>query len=143
MAAISLALVLVACNGNDEARNNEAPSNEISSTTEAQDTTPMNMTDSPTTLAEQIEFSKNALAQRLGTEPESITLSEARHVNWRSGAGGCPKPGMSYTQALVPGVLIILSVGNEAYHYHARKGAETFYCPRERAEKPALLRGAD
>ena len=94
-------------------------------------------------LNDQIEFSKIELAQRLGIEPESITLSGAREVNWRSGALGCPKPGMNYTQALVPGVLIILTVGKEAHSYHAKLGGKPFYCPRERAEEPAFEQGAN
>jgi len=98
--------------------------------------TPMNM-------KTQIEFSRTDLAQRLGIELDSVTLSGSSPVNWRSGALGCPEPGMNYTESLVPGVLIFLKVGNEAHGYHAKVGGEPFYCPRERAEKPAFGTGAD
>jgi len=94
-------------------------------------------------LHEQIEFSKKALAQRLDIEPKSITLSEAREVTWRSGALGCPEPGMNYTQALVPGALIFLRAGNEIHRYHAKISAKPFYCPRQRAEQPLSGQGAD
>ena len=57
----------------------------------------------PMNLYGQIEFSKKDLAQRLGIADELVVLSGARHVTWRSGALGCPDPGMNYTQALVPG----------------------------------------
>jgi len=91
----------------------------------------------------QIEFSRKDLAQRLGVELDSVTFSGARPVDWRSGALGCPEPGMNYTQALVPGVLIYLRVGNEAHGYHAKRGGQPFYCPRERAEKPVYGQGVD
>ena len=94
-------------------------------------------------LNEQFSFSRKDLADRLGIELDSITLAGARQVNWRSGALGCPKPGMSYTQALVPGVLILLNVGDEAYGYHAKSDGKPFYCPRERIEIPASIQAED
>ncbi|MEE8339537.1 MAG: hypothetical protein V3R56_05290 [Xanthomonadales bacterium] len=94
-------------------------------------------------MSEQIAFSKKELAQRLGIEPDSITLSGARQVNWRSGALGCPEPGMNYTQALMPGALIFLKVGNEVHGYHAKHGGKPFYCPQDRAEQPVFGQGAD
>jgi hypothetical protein len=94
-------------------------------------------------LSEQIQFAENELAQRLGIAPESITLSEARQVSWRSGAQGCPEPGMNYTQALVPGSLIFLKVGDEIHAYHAKHGGKPFYCPGDRAEQPVFNQGAD
>ncbi len=94
-------------------------------------------------LNQQISFSKKDLAQRLGIEPDAITLSGARQVNWRSGALGCPAPGMSYTQALVPGILILLKAGDEAFGYHAKSDGKPFYCPRERVEVPASIQTED
>lgn len=85
----------------------------------------------------QIEFSKKDLAQRLDIPPDSVVLSGARQVTWRSGALGCPKPGMNYTQALVPGSVIYLQVDNMTHAYHAKIAGEPFYCPRERVESPA------
>jgi hypothetical protein len=35
---------------------------------------------------------------------------------------------MVYTQALVPGTRVVLSVAGAAYHYHAREGGEPFLC---------------
>lgn len=97
----------------------------------------------PMDLKAQVEFSRKDLSQRLGIELAAVTISAESAVNWRSGALGCPEPGMNYTQALVPGVLIILTVGKEAHSYHAKLGGKPFYCPRERAEKPAFEQGAD
>ena len=94
-------------------------------------------------LNQQIEFSRKVLAQRLGIEEDSIALSGARQVNWRSSALGCPEPGMSYTQALVPGALIYFRVGDEVHAYHAKHGGKPYYCPLERAEQPVFGQGAD
>jgi hypothetical protein len=94
-------------------------------------------------LNEQMSIARKDLAERLGIELDSITLTAARQVTWRSGALGCPKPGMSYTQALVPGVLILLNVGDDAYGYHAKTDGKPFYCPRERIEIPASIQAED
>ena len=97
----------------------------------------------PMNLNGQIEFSKMALAQRLDVPPDSVKVSSARQVTWRSGALGCPEPGMNYTEALVPGSVIYLQVDNMIHAYHAKFAGEPFYCPRERVEAPALEEGAD
>ena len=117
---------------------------ELSLTEETQTVRPGKViSTAPMSLSEQIQFAENELKQRLGIAPESITLSEARQVNWRSGALGCPVPGMNYTQALVPGSLIYLKVGNEIHAYHAKHGGKPFYCPRDRTEQPVFGQGAD
>ena len=95
------------------------------------------------TPSEQVNFSKQDLATRLGLKVDDIKVSGATSVHWRSGALGCPKPGMSYTEALVPGVWIVLQVNNRAYRYHAIPHGQPFYCPDERAEAPATTPGLD
>lgn len=90
----------------------------------------------PMNLNGQIDFSIKDLAKRLDVPPESIKVSGARQVTWRSGALGCPEPGMMYTDALVPGSVIYLQVDNAIHAYHGKIGSEPFYCPRERAEQP-------
>jgi len=92
---------------------------------------------------EQIEFSKGDLATRLGLAMEAIKVSGATTVTWRSGAVGCPKPGVSYTDVLVPGVWILLRVDNAIYEYHGLSGGQPFYCPAEWAEGPVVGPGAD
>jgi hypothetical protein len=90
----------------------------------------------PMNLNGQIAFSKKDLAQRLDVPPESVALSGARQVTWRSGALGCPEPGMNYTEALVPGSVIYLQADNVIHAYHAKFAGNPFYCPRERVEPP-------
>jgi hypothetical protein len=50
---------------------------------------------------------------------------------------------MSYTDALVPGVWIILRVDKAIYRYHAIPNGQPFYCPEELVEKPVVGPGAD
>lgn len=91
----------------------------------------------------QIALSIEDLAESLSIDPTTVGFSGATPVNWRSGALGCPEPGMNYTQALVPGVLIMLKVDNTVYRYHAATGKPPFFCPDDRAEPPAFGPGAD
>jgi hypothetical protein len=95
------------------------------------------------TLEEQIEFSKQDLATRLGLATEAIKVSGATSVTWRSGALGCPKPGMNYTDVLVPGIWIVLRVDGTTYRYHAAMGGQPFYCPDDLAQPPVPGPGVD
>ena len=53
------------------------------------------------------------LAERTGIAVNAITVSEARTVHWSSSAVGCPADGMNYTQATVPGILLLLEGGRQ------------------------------
>lgn len=95
------------------------------------------------TAKEQIDFSKQDLAARLGLDIDAIKVSGATPVNWRSGALGCPEPGMVYADVLVPGIWLILRVDNATYRYHAIPNGQPFFCPNDRAEPPVTGSGAD
>jgi hypothetical protein len=97
----------------------------------------------PMNLKGQVEYSMKDLAHRLDVPLDAVVLSGARQVMWRSGALGCPEPGMTYTQALVPGSVIYLRANDMLHAYHAKLGGEPFYCPRERVEQPVLDEGLD
>jgi hypothetical protein len=88
-------------------------------------------------LQQAIGTARQDLAKRRGVEAGSIDVLEANHVNWRSGAIGCPEPGVYYTQALVPGYRVLLRIGSESFAYHSRQGGSPFLCPSDRAESPA------
>jgi len=49
-------------------------------------------------------------------------------VTWTDGSMGCPKEGMSYTQALVEGELLILRTDTGIFQYHARTDGPFSYC---------------
>jgi len=85
----------------------------------------------------QIATAKAELSGRVGADPDKIGVAEARSVQWSSGALGCPEKGMEYTQAIVPGVLLILKADGKSYRYHGDTGRRLFYCPDSRAQAPA------
>jgi len=83
------------------------------------------------------------LAAQAGVAADAITVREARNVNWGSSAVGCPRKGMNYTQAIVPGVLLLLEVDGKIYRYHGGSRSELFHCPDDRAEAPAYGSGEE
>jgi len=95
------------------------------------------------TPGQQVSGAITDLATRIGIAADAITVNEARVVNWGSSAIGCPQEGMNYTQAIVPGVLVILEAGGVSYRYHGRSEAELIYCPDERAKEPAYGPGQE
>ncbi|MDO5740602.1 MAG: hypothetical protein Q4P07_10685 [Ornithinimicrobium sp.] len=67
-------------------------------------------------------------AKRAGVEVSQVTVAGYADVTWSDGSLGCPKPGMMYTQALVPGSQLILQVGDRLSSYHAAQGKPYSYC---------------
>jgi hypothetical protein len=57
-----------------------------------------------------------------------ITVVLHERVTWRDGSLGCPVEGRSYTQALVEGYRIVLSIDGSTYHYHGSDGNPPFAC---------------
>ena len=91
----------------------------------------------------QLAHAVAELAIRKGIPETEVTVSQARTVKWGSSAVGCPAEGMNYTQALVPGVLLLLEADGRIYRYHGGKGIDPFYCPDEQAEEPAYGPGEE
>jgi len=94
-------------------------------------------------LDQQVSGAVADLAARTGIGADAITINQARSVNWGSGAVGCPKEGMNYTQAIVPGVLVLLEAAGTVYRYHGQAGRNLFFCPDDRAEAPAYGPGEE
>lgn len=67
-------------------------------------------------------------SEEAGVGEDEISVVNAEAVTWSDGSIGCPKEGMSYTQALVPGYRVILDVAGEEVHYHAGSDARFFAC---------------
>lgn len=93
----------------------------------------MSETDGPTRL---VEVARADLAERLDVDAESIRVSRFSAVTWRDGSLGCPAPDGLYTQALVKGYRLVLSVDATDYYYHAGAAGEPFLCPEERRRDP-------
>lgn len=96
-----------------------------------------------TDVDKQVSTAREDLAARLDVDIGEIEIETVRHVHWRSGAGGCPRPGMSYTMAIVPGLLIVLRGNGEVHQYHAAGNRPASYCPAERAEAPVMGQGEE
>ncbi|HEY5775912.1 MAG TPA: hypothetical protein VIS57_07500, partial [Xanthomonadales bacterium] len=94
-------------------------------------------------LEQQVAGALTDLVERTGFAKGSIKVSQARTVTWGSSAVGCPKDGMSYTQAIVPGVLVILDADGTVYRYHGRMNSKLFFCPVDRAQEPAYGPGEE
>lgn len=75
-----------------------------------------------------VEAAIDDLASRLGVPRASISVVSHEETEWNDGSLGCPQPGMSYTQALVPGYRIVLRHAGTDYAYHGRTGGAPFYC---------------
>jgi hypothetical protein len=97
----------------------------------------------PMDVDRQLSIAEDDLIQRIGVDEDAIEVEAVRHVHWGSGAAGCPTPGMNYTMAIVPGVLILLRADGKVYRYHAGRNTTPSFCPADRAEAPVLGQGAE
>ena len=75
-------------------------------------------------------------SQRYGLLASQIRVVKAEPVTWSDGSLGCPRPGMLYTQALVPGYRVQLRVGSEVWNYHGSEQGALVLCPAGRAQEP-------
>lgn len=91
----------------------ELPTNEVPESVIAQD---------------DVQEAITELAKEQSVEPDAVTVAGYFEVTWSDGSLGCPKPGMSYTQALVPGHLLVLEVDSEQFSYHGGQKAGFAYC---------------
>ncbi|MGB7449914.1 MAG: hypothetical protein WA892_12410 [Ornithinimicrobium sp.] len=96
-----------------------------------------------------VQAAMQDLADRTGTDVGNVTVVGYAAVTWPDGSLGCPQPGRMYSQAVVPGHQLILTVGEGAevsatgpqvprglVSYHAgRKGTFT-WCPHPRPPLP-------
>ena len=78
----------------------------------------------------------DAEAHRRNVDPDAVEVVSLTEVTWSDGSIGCPRPGMVYTQALVPGRLLVLKVGDQRASYHAGGRAEFAYCPSPQSPLP-------
>ena len=86
------------------------------------------------------EAARTDLAERLDLELDAIHIDSAARVTWRDGSIGCPMPDQFYTQALVNGYRITLTVDGDTHVYHGREGGQPFLCPDDRRQMPLSAR---
>jgi hypothetical protein len=70
-----------------------------------------------------------ALSSWLEIPEDAIDVVSAERVTWNDGSLGCPSPGRSYTQALVPGYRVLLEHDGSQYAFHGADNRPMTYCP--------------
>jgi hypothetical protein len=60
--------------------------------------------------------------------PDEVVIAAWSPVTFSDGSLGCPKEGMSYTQAQVEGEVLLLRVGTGLFQYHAAGDGPFAYC---------------
>ncbi|QDO90099.1 hypothetical protein FNH13_18670 [Ornithinimicrobium ciconiae] len=82
--------------------------------------------------SEPVQAAISDLAERESVAADAVTVAGHQAVTWSDGSLGCPKPGMMYTQALVPGHLLVLEVDGAQFSYHSgdrgNRAGEFTYC---------------
>ncbi|MGH8264398.1 MAG: hypothetical protein ACRET4_13030 [Steroidobacteraceae bacterium] len=79
---------------------------------------------------------KADLAERVGAAAGRARIVRAEQVIWPDGSIGCAKPGVMYTQALVPGYLVEFEVDGKSYRYHSTLKGGATYCERPGVHMP-------
>ena len=75
-------------------------------------------------------------ARVTGREVGELVVESAEPVTWSDGSLGCPRPDMSYTQALVPGYRIRIRSGERVLDYHASQRGQFVLCPAGQSLDP-------
>lgn len=92
-------------------------------------------TDAETLAALQAAVRADA-AQAWGRADAASLAVDAEDVTWSDGSIGCPRPGMMYTQALVPGWRLVVRDEARERTYHASRRGSWLQCPQGRAVRP-------
>ena len=75
-------------------------------------------------------------AQRSGLPEAQLKVVAMESVTWSDGSLGCPRKGLLYTQALVPGYRVKLQVGKDVWDYHASERGGVVLCPAGQSQQP-------
>jgi hypothetical protein len=62
------------------------------------------------------------LEKQTGAHRSAFKVLKAEATQWNDGALGCPKPGQTYTQAIVDGYQVIIEHDGQSFDYHASAG---------------------
>jgi len=67
-------------------------------------------------------------AERAKVTPDEVVIAAWSPVTFSDGSLGCPKKGMSYTQAQVEGEVLLLRTGSSLFQYTAHTDGPFGYC---------------
>ena len=109
--------------------------------------TPMNTPSTPASSGaahgEVSEARWNAILADLdgrGVATDDVQLVSAEQVTWNDGSLGCPKPGQSYTQAIVAGMKVVVSAEGKQYDYRFGTSDNPKLCDRTLKARGIRLR---
>jgi hypothetical protein len=63
-----------------------------------------------------------------GVDPAKVVVVSVKPVTWMDGSLGCPKPGVMYTQSVVPGFRVIVRAGERTLDYRIGRGGTPKRC---------------
>ncbi len=63
-----------------------------------------------------------------GVDPADVTVVSVKPVTWTDGSLGCPKPGVMYTQIVVPGFRVIVKAGDQKLDYRVGRAGTAKRC---------------
>jgi hypothetical protein len=63
-----------------------------------------------------------------GVDPDAVKLVSVKPVTWPDGSLGCPKPGVMYTQSVVPGFHVIVRAGDQKLDYRVGRAGTAKRC---------------
>lgn len=75
-----------------------------------------------------VRDAKLDLGRRLGIDISEIELRELASATWPDLGLGCPRPGQTYGQMMVPGYRMTLSAGGRDYIYHTDSRNRVVLC---------------
>jgi hypothetical protein len=127
-AIASLALLLAACGPAAEDAPPAGGEVDNGAPTDEDDVTDHEESDGPADLDGFTDLALEDAAAEFGVTEEEIEVVRAEEVEWPDGARGCPEEGEMYTQAIVPGYLVVLEIDGEEHHYHGGEGERPFRC---------------
>ncbi len=85
---------------------------------------------------ELLEPILNKAAELAKVSREQLVIVRAEPALWNDGSLGCPEPGMNYTQALVNGYWVVISVAGQTYDFRLGRGGSFQLCPEGRGHPP-------
>lgn len=75
-----------------------------------------------------VQAAVDDLAEREDVDPGDVQAGQLEQVTWPDGSVGCPIPGQAYTQALIEGTRLVLTVDGTDYAYHGQGEEPLEYC---------------
>ncbi|MCH8801584.1 MAG: hypothetical protein IH963_11810 [Chloroflexi bacterium] len=83
------------------------------------------------------------LSARLGVAPEDLVLVHSRILEFNDGSLGCPDAGAFYTQALIPGYVLLYELNGVRYPFHVSVDGRLFTDCRGESNVAVPFRLAD